>query len=486
MAPNPPRARHFQHSPLKHPRQEIRLCKFIPQCCKDRTHVIELEIDHYSLDNVAAHDYLDDDGVIFANFDKDDQVASFLYDNGQRHRVRYTAISYCWGGNTGIHIITLNRQIFEVSDNLYRLLTILRDSGDDQRLLWIDQLCINQLDLNERNMQVSLMGFIYSSAEAVYAWLGEATATTNSGLAMLELLETCGTSSERMEKGQFISCTEDVLAKEELDGLVAVRDLLTREYWTRLWIVQEAVYARQLFFLCGRYKYQFGRYKKKLDFSLWSRKITLALKDNDAGGPMLNIEESGDTVFLDPSYILPRTFELLEDYLFMLECREQGKGPGYIVSFDTVAAHAWRQCRDPRDRIFGLQTLVAPSHRVRVDYGKSTQEIFYEWVSESDTRQSHFPLDSSKVQTKIRSLHLAMGLGDISDQELEELVEDPQRQLKHIRQRVEGVPDPGKAGNLSLRRSCFKINKWHMFSSAVVVIFAYGLVSKRLYSFTIS
>lgn len=41
------------------------------------------------------------------------------------------------------------------------------------RLLWIDQLCINQDNLEERGFQVQLMGSIYRAARRVITYLGE-------------------------------------------------------------------------------------------------------------------------------------------------------------------------------------------------------------------------------------------------------------------------------------------------------------------------
>ncbi|PVI02828.1 heterokaryon incompatibility, partial [Periconia macrospinosa] len=144
----------------------------------------------------------------------------------------YTAVSYCWGEATTSHVIKLNGRTFEVSDNLYQLLSVLRERKE-KRWFWIDQICINQLDVEERNAQVSLMSFIYSSAEAVFAWLGSSTATTGLGFGMLARLEE--------DAAQFAS--EEDLTDEEKEGLRTVSELLSREYWTRLWIVQEVIYA---------------------------------------------------------------------------------------------------------------------------------------------------------------------------------------------------------------------------------------------------
>jgi hypothetical protein len=41
--------------------------------------------------------------------------------------------------------------------------------------IWIDAVCINQVDLQERNSQVSMMGEIYAGAFAVRVWLDPET-----------------------------------------------------------------------------------------------------------------------------------------------------------------------------------------------------------------------------------------------------------------------------------------------------------------------
>ena len=41
------------------------------------------------------------------------------------------------------------------------------------RILWIDALCINQSDIEERSSQVAFMSSVYSRAVRVIVWLGE-------------------------------------------------------------------------------------------------------------------------------------------------------------------------------------------------------------------------------------------------------------------------------------------------------------------------
>ena len=42
-----------------------------------------------------------------------------------------------------------------------------------ERVIWIDQLCINQADIVEKSSQVAMMPRIYKSCKEVILWLGE-------------------------------------------------------------------------------------------------------------------------------------------------------------------------------------------------------------------------------------------------------------------------------------------------------------------------
>lgn len=58
-----------------------------------------------------------------------------------------------------------------ITDSVKDILLELR-SSETERVLWIDAMCINQKDIDERNRQVWLMGQVYSKAKAVIIWLG--------------------------------------------------------------------------------------------------------------------------------------------------------------------------------------------------------------------------------------------------------------------------------------------------------------------------
>ncbi|KAH6674395.1 heterokaryon incompatibility protein-domain-containing protein, partial [Halenospora varia] len=66
----------------------------------------------------------------------------------------------------------IDGSLFSAFENLEAALRRLRLSGK-QRTIWIDAVCINQNDIQERQDQVSLMRQIYEQAEQVVIWLGE-------------------------------------------------------------------------------------------------------------------------------------------------------------------------------------------------------------------------------------------------------------------------------------------------------------------------
>jgi hypothetical protein len=108
-------------------------------------------------------------------------------------RDRYTAISYTWGaqGTVKQFLITCNGLSVPVSENLYTILRRLRQA-DDSIFAWADALCINQMNPLERTHQVGLMGEIYENSRETIVWLGEKTASDDTG--------------EINYRGQFSNC----------------------------------------------------------------------------------------------------------------------------------------------------------------------------------------------------------------------------------------------------------------------------------------
>lgn len=68
---------------------------------------------------------------------------------------QYEALSYFWGDPNNTQTVVLNCRLRSVTTNLESALRRLRRQDGEQRILWVDALCINQDDIAERNQQVS-------------------------------------------------------------------------------------------------------------------------------------------------------------------------------------------------------------------------------------------------------------------------------------------------------------------------------------------
>lgn len=85
---------------------------------------------------------------------------------------KYEALSYTWGDPKATREIIVNGYLVNVTFNLYSALYRLRQS-EEMRVLWVDALCINQTDVDERGQQVGLMGKIYSICDNTVIWIDE-------------------------------------------------------------------------------------------------------------------------------------------------------------------------------------------------------------------------------------------------------------------------------------------------------------------------
>ncbi|PMD54899.1 HET-domain-containing protein, partial [Hyaloscypha bicolor E] len=90
-------------------------------------------------------------------------IAHFPFTKEAVDNLKYEAFSYVWGDATVTAPIKLNGQTFHATKNLEAALRILR-LQNEERLIWIDAICINQSSIEERNQEVRHMDQIYQYA----------------------------------------------------------------------------------------------------------------------------------------------------------------------------------------------------------------------------------------------------------------------------------------------------------------------------------
>ncbi|ERF68901.1 hypothetical protein EPUS_04553 [Endocarpon pusillum Z07020] len=103
------------------------------------------------------------------------------------HDVDYYALSYAWGSPIMDRSILCNGRYLSITSNLHTILWHLRETHTDA-YLWIDAICINQTDTQEKTAQVRMMSVIYRNARMVIVWLSEGVPSTAAGIELLSLL----------------------------------------------------------------------------------------------------------------------------------------------------------------------------------------------------------------------------------------------------------------------------------------------------------
>jgi hypothetical protein len=173
--------------------------------------------------------------------------------------LRYMALSYMWGPIV-TKTIELNGQQYAVRENLWHALLRFRNMGRSIPF-WIDAICINQDDESERNHQVSQMGAIYSEAMCVLVWLGVGEAASSKAIDMLNQLGQDSPTSDDYSSEYEISILDELATPEGNQPLLAILSLCRQSYWTRLWIIQEILMAKDIIICSGTKTLQWESFK---------------------------------------------------------------------------------------------------------------------------------------------------------------------------------------------------------------------------------
>jgi len=133
----------------------------------------------------------------------------------------FEALSYCWGSPEKTNWISISDFYLPITASLHSALVRLRDKFFG-RVIWADAICINQADNEERGRQVQCMAEIYSKANRVIVWLGEAAAGDDNAIQAI------------LEAGEKSS----PLARDKLE---AVDALLSRPWFRRIWVRRRTI-----------------------------------------------------------------------------------------------------------------------------------------------------------------------------------------------------------------------------------------------------
>lgn len=275
----------------------------------------------------------------------------------------YIAVSYCWGPETPVKTILLNGVKVDIRMNLYELLQqLVRDmkghgtqykcthiipkdipdylyqdrqktqqavqESSSWKHFWIDALCIDQANLEEKSHQVAFMSQIYSSAIFVYTWLGPKA--DDSAIAM-QLIDN--------PKSSYKEWAERATGS-------AFKQFFQRPFWTRLWVVQEFVLASEVYLRCG-------------DAGALTTELGLFWKDS--------VDD-----------LLKEEHRIYDSLLLMCTNRWNYQLEEQPPLTDLIITFADRHCSDVKDKAFALMSLTGWREYPAPDYTSSSEHIYRE------------------------------------------------------------------------------------------------------------
>ncbi|PQE31255.1 heterokaryon incompatibility protein [Rutstroemia sp. NJR-2017a WRK4] len=247
----------------------------------------------------------------------------------------YHALSYTWASEaTGLTLRAKNMLL-------------------DGRWWWIDSLCIDQTNLEERGQQVQLMKQIYRRADQVVVWLGEASSDSDLALDFIEFLnQTVPENNESIMENSNIQRFRRLELDHYHPQWEALTNLLARKWWSRIWTIQEFVLSPNVMFWCG---------KRTVDRTALCHSLL-------AGDQCLSVGIR-ETIPFKCGFNRRRVW-----MLYMA-----GKQPGVQTSRSLLALTAYfcfMDATDDRDRLYGLMALSTDSSLLEVDYNLSSQEVY--------------------------------------------------------------------------------------------------------------
>ncbi|KAJ9139366.1 hypothetical protein NKR23_g7894 [Pleurostoma richardsiae] len=292
----------------------------------------------------------------------------------------FEAISYTWGNPSLSHQILVNDLPLSITENAHEALQAVRRE-DSSRLLWIDSICINQADKPEKARQLLLMSDIYTSAQRVLAWLGGNLVEDAFAWALLyrlhQLYDMCfedyldryGAPIPPYPNGQWGIDPNFVL---EFTGTtidsplwVALRSLMKRPWFRRIWVYQEAVLAGNLVLMWGPFQMDFQHVAPVIHWLMYCDANVLLHRRTDPVERLLGEEVKFGWMHLSR----------------MHETRFNRTQKSTLLSFEEhVCEPTHWEATDPRDFIYGALSLVsdAAGWGFTPDYDKPVHEVYTE------------------------------------------------------------------------------------------------------------
>ncbi|KAE9367513.1 hypothetical protein N431DRAFT_428874 [Stipitochalara longipes BDJ] len=305
-----------------------------------------------------------------------DRIKCNIIQPPETYSLKYECISYRAGDPKKVLEIEVNGHSFNTFASLGAALRKIRQP-DRSRVVWADQICINQNDVEERGSQVSKIRGFYEKAECVIAWLGPLEGGDLAFRTVQSLRREVDTQMARRIIDGMSTETTDILsgiaksvmaeilsdAPEILAKYEAVGNIFRSEFWGRLWIWQELIVAK-------RAHLEWEMYSTQLDdleiiFGILQHLLVVEW-------PPHKIKSRDFLMGNIPNGSASKVFEIMK-----LRTRRRVWQEQKILPLDRLLDTARSAyCTDPRDKVFALCGFSAPQLGIVPDYKASTCQVY--------------------------------------------------------------------------------------------------------------
>ena len=304
--------------------------------------------------------------VLLPSIDETSQLECQLRLASFNDHESYEARSYVWGEPKFTTRIKLDKLPFLITPRLEEALRYLR-RFDKPRVLWVDALCIEQGNNNERRYQVGLMRQIYSNCQSGLVWLGtDKGGVLSRAMTLLTKMEGCdieslGYDGDPWESGFGPQHAEPEpkilyhLTQEDWDALKQI--LVENLVWKRVWIMQEISLAPKVLLISDR---------RSLDWSVVESLLRMGRHHTDAYHHHFS---HGTPITITSSFSTAQVIKTQREL-----CRQQANEAGSSL-VDVLSRFRSTLATDPRDKVFGLLGLTSNDLGISADYSKDIRAI---------------------------------------------------------------------------------------------------------------
>lgn len=304
-----------------------------------------------------------------------------VIDRQSTPRPAYETVSYVWGSSDRrFKLVLSDGRNLPVTASL-RLGLPFWAMHCSTGHIWVDQICINQDDINERNQQVQRMGSIYGECLRVLCWLGDFCIDARLSKRLEEAEQNYDDAYERFcltRDGDTLTWHNSTEKKRQMEDLyrgvspfnIDLEKILCSSWFSRAWVFQEATLPPDAVLLCG---------PLGLDMILLGR--VMGLLGHDMAGKALR-------TCIEDAVRAHAVIRLMAQRSCDLWTKQQQSVPAILAMYAILADDM--EVSDRRDKVYAFIALFDEANlNVEVDYRLSAKDVFDRfWARVFDHTQS--------------------------------------------------------------------------------------------------